>query len=126
MPADIERVESAIGFRVPETLRKILSAHDGGSLEVGAFDFGDGETTAISDFLTFSDADSTDSVLFVRRNHADLPHGVVPFARDAGDWLVCLDYSLGDAARIVLFKPETGQLAHVADSFDDFINALYA
>ena len=123
--ATIRQVESILGLELPSAYREFVLFCDEASPEVGTFRFGDDET-CISEFFRFS-SDPKDPVgilSYYGSIDSGIPENVVPIARDAGDYLVCLDLREGQQA-VVLFEPSRMELFPVARSFEDFIDGLY-
>jgi hypothetical protein len=118
--------EQAIGQHFPEAYKALVARYGGASPEVGVFSYED-EESAISEFLDIEPLDGLHSVArYVGRSIGGIPAGIVPFARDANDCLICFDYRLSPSQpRVVVFDPHDRSTKFVAESFEEFLDMLH-
>ena len=123
--SEIVQTERILGRVLPKSFRSIVQRFDGGSPEVGVFEFADNQT-AISEFLSFTTrTDDNSNVVYTKGSLGSLPAILIPFARDAGGWLICFDYQGSGEPSVVIFDPNTSQIFNVTSSFDAFLDALH-
>lgn len=119
----IANVEARLGVSLPKVYIDLVKYNDEATFEIGAFEY-DGGMTCISEFFKFTDVEEQYSVLWYQQpGRIDLPTNLVAVARDAGGYLVCLDFNSPDAS-IKLYIPNEKLLLNIADSFEGFVSIL--
>lgn len=119
----ISNVEERLGVVFPPAYLDLVKYNDEAVFEVGVFEY-DGGTTCISEFFKFTDDEEQYSILWYQQpDRIDLPANLVAIARDAGDYLICLDFN-SPHAPVKLYIPNEKTLLAVADSFEEFISSL--
>lgn len=119
----IENVERRLGVRLPTNYREFVSFNDEAQPTVGVFSFGDDET-CVSEFLKFSDRQDELNGILRYASAANVPSGIVPIARDAGDYLICIDARSG-GDEIILIDPNSHRTWRVAETFAAFLTDLH-
>ncbi|MGE8097433.1 SMI1/KNR4 family protein [Pseudomonas fluorescens] len=78
----------------------------------------------MSEFLSFSPIIRPYTVSWYSRvgGVPGLPQGMFPIARDAGDYLICLDFNKPSIA-VEIFDPSSGKTYFAASNFDKFIGS---
>lgn len=118
----IIQVQKLLGVAFPESYLDLVKYSDEASPEASSFPYGD-EGTCISEFFSFSpDATPyTISWYLGAGKPPGLPNGMVPIARDAGGYLICLNFKTSSTT-VEIFDPNSGRTYFVASNFDDFVN----
>lgn len=118
----ITQVQKLLGVAFPVSYLDLVKYSDEASPEVSSFPYGN-EGTCISEFFSFSpDATPyTISWYLGAGTPPGLPNGMVPIARDAGGYLVCLNFKVPSIA-VEIFDPSSGSTYFVASDFDEFVN----
>lgn len=118
----ISTIQENLGFIFPESYIDLVKFSDCASPEIASFNYDDDETS-ISEFFEFSDEVRPYTISWYLRpdRYPFLTKGYVPIARDAGDFLICLNFNKVPAS-IEIIDPETNKLSPVADSFDQFVD----
>ena len=130
--ADIDELESTLGFAFPLDLRQHYLVHNGGQPVPRFFVKGD-EMFAIEEFLPikfgmrgerFEDA-YRDIVV----GNDLFPKKLIPFANDAGGDYFCYSLREGEEGAIVFYQSEyfydpAKSVIFLSGSFDDFLKSL--
>jgi cell wall assembly regulator SMI1 len=139
--AEISSIETLLGASLPTSFVEFLAVANGGYLEY-AIDvpMDNGSTESLSFCGIFSTDDGTfcDETFVgeIRsgREYAQIPQGVLPFARDGGGSMVYLDLSPEGKGRVVAFvtglpawagKRQESTFITLASSFDGYVEKLY-
>lgn len=136
-PADVERVETALGIRFPEDYRRVVQEHQGEAPIPNLFDFeekGRRTTSVMGPLLHFrEDAGGTAESYHILRSwelRRDwLPPRVIPFSEDPGGNPIAFDFRRSaDAPPVVFVDHESGGVAiwPIAASFTEFLSSLYS
>ncbi len=142
-PSDeaVRKLEALLEARLPQAFKDYLQVANGGHHEY-SFDVptGQGGTEPMSFSGLFSASDDEASVetfiseIHSARQYANMPKGVLPFARDGGGSVLYLDLTDEGKGRVIAFVhglPEwagarsESALIELAASFDDYIDRLY-
>ena len=137
---ELQEIEELLGAKLPLSFREYLKVANGGSLEyVIDVPTGAGETEPLSFSSLFSAEAGTfcDETFMgeIRsgREHAKIPKGVLPFARDGGGSIVYLDLTPEGNGRVVAFvhglpewagKRTESAFLELAPSFDEYVDKL--
>lgn len=118
----ISQVQKLLGVSFPKSYLDLVAYSDEASPEVSAFSYGD-EGTCISEFFSFSPdvTPYTISWFSGAGKPTGLPKGMVPIARDAGGYLVCLNFKT-PSITVEIFDPNSSSIYFAANNFDDFVN----
>lgn len=133
-------IEDQLGAVLPDSFREFLQVANGGYVEyVIDVLFGDGKSEPLSFCRIFS-ADDADfrfetfiGEILSNREYQKIPPYVLPFARDGGGSLACLDLSPEGHGRVVAYVeklPEWAGLSansgciELASSFDEYVDRL--
>lgn len=117
----ISQVEKLLSVTFPKSYLDLVTYSDEASPEVSSFSYDD-EGTCISEFFSFS-PDATPYTISWYSGAGKppgLPNGLVPIARDAGGYLVCLNFNT-PSITVEIFDPNSSKIHLVANNFDDFI-----
>ena len=117
--AVIAQVQQQLGVLLPALYLDLVRYAEEASPEVSCFSYGLGET-CISEFFTFSAETRPDSLLWYAQRVQGLPAGYRPIARDAGGWLICLDFNSPSVA-VELFATDSQSSHWVAPYFEAFV-----
>lgn len=119
----ISRLEKAFNISFPESYLDLVRFNSEASPEVCVFSYQDGET-CISEFFKFSEQVEPYTISwYLKKGIEGMPEGIVPIARDAGDYLICLDFS-EPIVGVKLFNPNDSKIYHIANNFDEFLESL--
>jgi hypothetical protein len=119
----IANVEAKLGVSLPSAYLDLVRYNDEAIFEIGTFEY-DGGMTCISEFFKFTDDQEQYSILWYKQpDRFDLPAELVAIARDAGDYLICLDFGAPDVP-VKLYVPDEKALLNIADNFEKFISSL--
>ena len=117
----VAEVEAAFGVRLPASFIQFVRYNPEAHPLIGGVSVRDLET-AIDSFFRFT-ADKNERFPIVAcRHHPEIPEKVIPFARDAGDGLFCLDLRNGE--KITFYNPDEHTWTTISDSFEEFIDGL--
>jgi hypothetical protein len=118
----IFQVQKLLGVAFPDTFLDLVTYSDNASPETSSFLYGD-EETCISEFFSFSPAMTPYTITWHLGvgSPPGLPKGMVPIARDAGGYLVCLNFQ-SCSITVEIFDPNSRNAYFIANSFDDFVN----
>ncbi|MGY2293748.1 SMI1/KNR4 family protein [Pseudomonas sp. SDO528_S397] len=122
---EISNVEKSLGVNFPKLYLDLVAYADEASPEISSFTYGDNET-CISDFFSFSAQQSPYSISWYLGlgGPPGLPKGRVPIARDAGGYLICLNFNTVSVS-VEIFVPDSERTYFVANSFDEFVKLWY-
>lgn len=115
----IAQVQQQLGVLLPALYLDLVRYADAASPEVSCFSYDLGET-CISEFFTFSAQAQPYSLLWYAQRVPGLPAGYLPIARDAGGWLICLDFNSPSVA-VALFDTDARRSHWVAAHFPGFV-----
>lgn len=117
----ISAIETQLNLALPETYLDLIKYSDEAAPEISTFSYAN-ESTCISEFFEFSQKNQPYTVCWYLdpNRNLGLPDKFLPFARDAGDQLMCLDYNFTPPT-VELFKPQSKERFFVADNFEDFV-----
>lgn len=119
----VMKVEAMLGVSFPKAYIDLVKFNDEAIFEIGSFEYKN-TTTCISEFFKFTDKEEQYSILWYKNpNRIDIPNNFIPIARDAGDYLICLDFNL-ESVPVKLFVPGENLVFDVANSFELFISIL--
>lgn len=119
----ISNVDERLGVKFPPAYLDLVKYNDEAVFEVGVFEY-DGGATCISEFFKFTDEEEQYSILWYQQpSRIDLPVNLIAIARDAGDYLICLDFNSPNIP-VKLYIPNKKDLLSVADNFEKFISSL--
>ncbi|WP_241173212.1 SMI1/KNR4 family protein [Pseudomonas chlororaphis] len=119
----VSQVQKKLGVIFPKSYLDLVTYSDEASPEVSSFSYGD-EGTCISEFFSFS-PDATPYTISWYSGAGKplgLPDGMIPIARDAGGYLVCLNFKTPSIS-VEVFDPNSSSTYFVASNFDDFVRA---
>lgn len=124
---ELEKLEWRWGVKLPEEYKHLASACQGMTPEPCAFDVGGGNDVFNSLLPIVRDDEAR--VCSVQEAHAALapylPAGIHPFANTPGGEFICFDYrDSPEQPRVVHVSVELS-ITPVAESFLDFLEALY-
>jgi hypothetical protein len=116
----ISQTQKLLGVSFPNSYLDLVTYSDKSSPETSSFPY-DGNESCISEFFEFSpDIRPYTIAWYVRAGGtAGLPAGIVPIARDAGDYLVCFNFNR-PSITVEIFDPNSSSLYFVANSFEEF------
>lgn len=123
----IQRLEEEIGYKLPSSYIKLLLHSNGGHPELDTFYCENGEWSVNNFFFVGTDDTSEESVVW---NYYHKPprtaNSLLPFARDGGGNLFCLDLSRGEKAPVLILIHDisTENIQELAETFDVFIEGL--
>lgn len=124
---EIKQIESILDIKFPTSYKDLVNYANPAYIEIGCFDYDLDNEGSISDFFPLTISHDHDSVLWHSTNNEHVPKGVVPFARDAGDFLICFDYRESKLKpKIVFLDPFSQDLWIVSDDFESFLKILRA
>lgn len=118
----IEDIERKLNISFPKEYLDLVKYCDEAVFEVGEFEYEDG-ASCISEFFKFTNKEELYSLLWYQSNSIQLPKKLIPIGRDAGDYLICLDFNT-QAPTVKLYIPNEKKLVDIADSFKEFIFSL--
>ncbi|PXX33722.1 SMI1/KNR4 family protein [Undibacterium pigrum] len=106
----------------PESYIDLMKYSDGSCPEISSFEYQD-SGTCISEFFEFSDELRPFTVMWYTRPNGvpNLPERYIPIARDAGDYLICLNFNISPPA-VEIFDPASHQFNFIAHSFSQFVS----
>jgi hypothetical protein len=118
----ISQVKKLLGVSFPKSYLDLVTYSDEASPEVSGFSYGN-EGTCISEFFSFSPdvTPYTISWYLGAGKPPGLPKEMVPIARDADGYLVCLNFKTSSIT-VEIFDPNSSSTYFVASNFDDFVN----
>jgi len=130
--ADIDAIEEALGFVLPDDLRQHYLTHNGGQPTARFFRKND-EIFAIEEFLPIKFGmrgerleDAYEDIVV---GNDLFPQGLIPFANDAGGDYFCYSLRNGEEGAIVFYQSEyfddpERSVVFLSKSFQDFLSAL--
>jgi len=118
----VHTVQRELGMVLPPAYVELVRFNEEPMPSAGVFEYTGGET-CVSEFLKFTDdPDEEFGILAYAPSRRGGPQHLLPFARDAGDWLLCFDRDASNA--VVLLDPFRNEVFAVAPSFEEFIRQL--
>ncbi|MGF6109080.1 SMI1/KNR4 family protein [Pseudomonas frederiksbergensis] len=114
----IAQTQKLLSVVFPDLYLDLVKYADEASPEISSFPYGNAGT-CISEFFSFSPVLKAGTIVWHTRV-AGLPTGWVAIARDAGDYLICLNFNTRSTT-VEMFDPESGSTGFVANSFNDFV-----
>jgi len=122
---EILKIEAILNIELPFLYKSLVEYANPAYIEVGSFYYGDDET-CISDFFPLTQTHEYDSFLWYAFNNTEIPKGILPFARDAGDLLICFDYRVTKSSpKIVLFDNFSQEIYLISNNFENFLEILH-
>lgn len=118
--AQIKQTENILGHIFPSLYIDLILFANDASPEIGCFEYNGNEETAISEFFDCFPYIEPYTILWYKNSFLDIPKEIVPVARDAGDYLICLDFN-HSPAHVVIFNPIEKNFLKVANSFEEFV-----
>lgn len=121
---DFQAIEDKIGFFLPTAYKNLLSHSNGGHPELDTF-LKEGEW-AINNFFHLGDfSPYLESVEWNYENKGNSPKSFLPFGRDGGGNLFCIDLSiLNNPVYILIQNINSSKIIKLTESFEEFIDAL--
>lgn len=118
----ISKVQRSLGVTFPNTYLDLVTYCDEASPKVSSFSYGE-TGTCISEFFSLLPNESQYTVSWYsgKGKPPNLPKDFVPIARDAGSYLICLNFK-NPSVSVEIFDPNSNETFFVADNFDDFVN----
>ncbi|MBP5954591.1 SMI1/KNR4 family protein [Pseudomonas anatoliensis] len=118
----IFQVEELLGISFPKSYLDLVTFSDKAAPEISSFSYGN-EKTCISEFFSFSPDVASHTILWYSGAGKPLgiPKQMIPIARDAGGYLVCLNFNTSSVA-VEIFDPNSSKVNFVANNFSDFVN----
>ncbi|WP_080932047.1 SMI1/KNR4 family protein [Pseudomonas fluorescens] len=118
----IFQVQKLLGVVFPESFLNLVTYSNEASPEISSFSYGN-EETCISEFFSFSPVVTPYTITWYlgAGRPLGLPKGMVPIARDAGGYLVCLNFKTFSIT-VEIFDTNSRNVYFIANSFDDFVN----
>lgn len=118
----ITLIQKQLGVILPENYIDLLKYANEAAPEISSFHFGTGQETCVSEFFAATETSEPQSVLWYSKPHKieGLPLQSVPIARDAGGYIIYLNFQRQPAS-IELIDPNSRSIFHIANSFDEFI-----
>lgn len=122
----VASVQKALGVVFPSSYIDLVMFSDGACPEMACFEYQD-DGTCISEFFEFTDDVRLGTIAWYARPNGipNLPDKFIPIARDAGDYLICLDFKKTPAS-VEIFDPNSYRSSFVASSFDKFVSLWHA
>jgi len=116
-------VQEALGVEFPESYIDLLKYANEAVPEISSFPICAQEATCVSEFFTFLPTPAPYSVLWYSRPNCidGLPEKFLPIARDAGAYLICLNFEI-EPASIEAFDTNSKAIFYISDSFEAFVN----
>jgi len=118
----ISSVQKKLNVIFPNSYVDLIMYSNGACPEISSFEYQD-DGTCISEFFEFSDEVRPYTISWYTRSNGvpNLPDGFIPIARDAGDYLICLNFN-NNPASVEIYDPSSERLFFVANSFDEFVS----
>lgn len=120
--SSIERYETLTKYMLPASFKECVRRFNGGYPSDECFDTDKAEERAMKSLLSFNQETGENVWTMYRLNCKDYGERYIPFAIDNFGNLICFDRT-DDS--VVFLDDEVLEVEYVADSFDDFIDALY-
>ncbi|MGB8811099.1 MAG: SMI1/KNR4 family protein [Acinetobacter calcoaceticus] len=122
---EILKIESILNIEFPFLYKSLVEYANPAYIEVGSFYYGDDET-CISDFFPLTQSHEYGSFLWYAIDNSIIPKDVLPFARDAGDFLICFDYrETKTSPKIILLDSFLSEIYPISNNFKDFLELLH-
>jgi hypothetical protein len=118
----ISQVEKLLNVSFPKTYLDLVTYSNEASPEISSFPHGN-EGTCISEFFSFSPdvAPYTISWYSAAGKPPGLLKQIIPIARDAGGYLICLNFNIPSIS-VEIFNQHSNKTYFIANNFDDFVN----
>jgi cell wall assembly regulator SMI1 len=120
-PNAIAQLASEAGVKLSADIIADLREHNGGRPDKKTFDTVQTKERALKAFLSFNEDDKGSAFVILDALKKEQP-GLLPFASDPGGDYVCITTE----GKVVLWLHETNEVEAVANSFSEFLSALYA
>jgi hypothetical protein len=119
----ISQVEKLLGVSFPNLYLDLIKYSDEASPEISSFSYGE-EGTCISEFFSFSPDATPYTVPWYlgAGKPPGLPDGMIPIARDAGSYLICLNFNT-PTITVEIFDPNSRKTYFIANDFYDFVSS---
>ncbi|MDP1977641.1 SMI1/KNR4 family protein [Undibacterium sp.] len=117
----VSLIQKQLDLVFPDSYIDLMKYADGASPEISSFDYED-SGTCISEFFEFSDELRPPTIMWYARPQgvSNLPERYIPIARDAGDYMICLNFN-SSPPTVEILDPATHQLSLIAPSFSQFV-----
>lgn len=117
----IRQTQKLFGVLFPQSYLDLVTYADEASPEICSFSYGN-EEACISEFFSFSSDKVPYTISWYSGPGAPpgLPKGMIPVARDAGGFLICLNFKT-ESTPVEIFDPNSNNIYFVANSFDEFV-----
>ncbi|UUT19627.1 MULTISPECIES: SMI1/KNR4 family protein [Pseudomonas] len=117
----ISQTQKLLGVIFPSSYLDLFTYSDKSSPEISSFPYDENES-CISEFFELSPDIRPYTIAWYARagGTAGLPTGIVPIARDAGDYLVCFNFNK-PSITVEVFDPNSSSLYFVTNSFEEFV-----
>jgi SMI1-KNR4 cell-wall len=118
----VSSIQKNLGVVFPDSYVDLVKFSNCASPEISTFKYQNDET-CISDFFEFSEQIKPNTISWYVRpgGFPFLSSGYIPIARDAGDFLICLNFNKTPAS-VEIIDPTTHKSSLIADSFDQFVS----
>ncbi|MFZ6707995.1 SMI1/KNR4 family protein [Undibacterium sp. TC9W] len=118
----VSAVQKKLNVIFPDSYVDLVMHSDSACPEISTFEY-QKEETCISEFFEFTDEVRQFTISWYARPHGvfNLPERFIPIARDAGDYLICLNFNKSSPT-VEVFDPASGQSFFVAHRFSEFVS----
>ncbi|NAT25708.1 SMI1/KNR4 family protein [Pseudomonas syringae] len=118
----LSKVQKSLGVNFPSAYLDLVTYSDEASPEISSFPYGE-TGTCISEFFSLLPNESPYTVSWYSGlgKPPNLPEGFVPIARDAGGYLICLNFK-NPSPTVEIFDPNSNETFFIANNFDEFVN----
>ncbi|MFZ6775944.1 SMI1/KNR4 family protein [Undibacterium sp. Ji83W] len=118
-------VQEKLNVIFPQSYVDLVMYCDCACPEISTFEYQE-EETCISEFFEFTDEVRQFTISWYARPHGvfNLPERFIPIARDAGAYLICLNFDKSSPT-VDIFDPASGQSLFVARSFSEFVSCWH-
>lgn len=129
----LNRFQKNIGYIFPSSYLSICEKHNGAFPDnADTFDIIDTaskqtKSLGVGVFLAHGETEEDYETLenYYLIKPSGLPSNMVPFSLMGDGDVICFNYKAGSEPTIDIWHIETGEAEYVAESFDDFLEALY-
>ncbi|HGF9082501.1 TPA: SMI1/KNR4 family protein [Acinetobacter baumannii] len=113
-------IDEILKIEFPFLYKSLVEYANPAYIEVGSFYYGDDETS-ISDFFPLTQSYEYGSFLWCALDNSIIPKGILPFARYAGDFLICFDYrETKTSPKIILLDSFMSEIYPISNNFKVF------
>ncbi|MDR0883222.1 MAG: SMI1/KNR4 family protein [Oscillospiraceae bacterium] len=119
-PNAVTQLATAAGVKLSADVIAALQEHNGGRPDKKTFDTTHTKERVLKSFLSFNKDDKGSAFVIVDTLKKEHP-GLFPFASDPGGDYVCITTE----GKVVLWLHETNTVEAAANSFSEFLSALY-